>query len=281
MTIPPVMAPSATVSKSALSRLGADRAAAFVPPPREEVTGDGVLFPALVIGLGGLGLQVLQQLRANLHDRCGPPDFLPHLRMLYIDTDPEIAPQAVEGPADTVLEEREVLIARLNRPSHYLKTVRNRATLDSWLNLAMVCRLPRNQVTTEGLRILGRLGLVDNYRTVVSHLRTDLEACVNPKALGSGQRQMQLGIRTNRPRVYVVAGLGGGTGSGMFIDVAYLVREELRRLGYQNPDVVGLFLLPSAEGSRQEIARLGQCLRRADGAESLFVTRGQLPGILR
>lgn len=246
ITLPPVLAPSATVSKNALPTPAAEPKP--VAPSRPEITGDGVLFPALIIGLGGFGLSVLQQLRKRLHDRCGPPDLLPQLRLLAIDTDPEAARDlAADG-----LTETEVLIARLNKPTHYLKTVRNRAILDTWLNLATVCRLPRNQVTTEGLRILGRLGLVDNYRAVAGRLRADLEACVEAKALGSAERQTRLGIRTNQPRVYIVTGLGGGTGGGMFLDVAYIVREQLRRLGYPRPDVVSLLLLPAADAAAKK-----------------------------
>ncbi|MBY0528186.1 MAG: protein kinase [Gemmataceae bacterium] len=224
----------------------------------EEITGDGVLFPSLVIGIGRLGLNVLQQLRKTIQERSGPPELLPHLRMLFIDSDPETIPEATEASSDGVLAETEVLLTRLNKPSHYLKPVRNRAALDSWLNLSMVCRIPRNQTTTEGLRILGRLALVDNYRSVVSKLRADLEACTNAKALQSADRQTRLGVRTNRPRVYVVAGLGGGTGSGMFIDVAYLVRHLLKtRFGYADPDVVGILLAPTAERGNKKSPALG------------------------
>ena len=35
--------------------------------------------------------------------------------------------------------------------------------------------------------------------------------------------------------MYVVAGLGGGTGGGMFLDVAYAVQNRLRRMGYDDP----------------------------------------------
>jgi serine/threonine protein kinase len=137
MTIPPVAAPSATVSKKALTAALAQGKP--TPSPREEITGGGVLFPALVIGLGGLGLQILRELRANLHDRCGPSDLLPQLRLLAIDTDPDAVTRATDGPPNSALEESEIVTARLNKPGHYLKIVRNRAILDSWLNLATVC----------------------------------------------------------------------------------------------------------------------------------------------
>src|SRR5436190_466474 len=59
---------------------------ARVAPP--EQTGPGALFPALVVGLGHFGLLVLQRLRRTLRERFGNTS-LPHLRMLYIDTEPD------------------------------------------------------------------------------------------------------------------------------------------------------------------------------------------------
>src|SRR5262249_40148950 len=119
--------------------------------------------------------------------------------------------------------------------------------LESWLNMNVLCRLPRNQTTTDGLRLLGRLALVDNYRTLVAKLKGDLAVCTRSSSLTTADRQTSLGVRTSRPRVYVVTGLSGGTGSGMFIDLAYLVRHQLQQIGLANPEVVGLFLLPSAD----------------------------------
>src|SRR5262249_55986354 len=61
-----------------------------------------------------------------------------------------------------------------------------------------------------------------------------------------------LGVRTNYPRIYIVASLAGGTGSGMLIDFAYLAREALRRLGYERPEVIGVLLLPPAKAVNPE-----------------------------
>ncbi len=241
---------------------------AFQPPPvaerkappvpeRQEVTGNGVLFPALVIGIGNVGLHVLRALRRSLSERQGPPELLPQLRLLYIDSDPNAMAEATDGPADAALGENEVVLAKLNKPAHYLKPVRNRAALDSWLNLAMICRVPRNQVTTEGLRLLGRLALADNYRAVAGHMKADLEALTNPKALTSADRQTRLGLRTNRPRVYVISSLGGGTGGGMFVDIGYIARSMLQRMGFEKPETVGVFLLPPAERSARKSPAMG------------------------
>src|SRR5262249_5458684 len=66
-----------------------------------------------------------------------------------------------------------------------------------------------------------------------------------------------LTLRTNRPRVYIVAGLAGGTGSGMALDVAYTVRAKLKQFGYAEPDVVGVLLLPP-DGPAGEISPQAQ-----------------------
>src|SRR5437016_10447761 len=58
------------------------------PTPHEaavEATADGVLVPAVVIGLGMLGLATLRQLRKETVDDFGLADALPLLRLLHID----------------------------------------------------------------------------------------------------------------------------------------------------------------------------------------------------
>src|SRR5262249_59026630 len=87
--------------------------------------------------------------------------------------------------------------------------------------------------------------------------RSDLDGCLHPGALAQAARQTGLGVRSNRPRVYVVAGLGGGTGGGMFLDLTYTVRHLLKRAGYEQPEVTGLFLLPPTQGTRARTLPLG------------------------
>ncbi|HWG43896.1 MAG TPA: tubulin-like doman-containing protein [Gemmataceae bacterium] len=223
-------------------------------PP--EVNGEGVLLPALVIGLGQLGMTVVQRLRHHLHTRFGGMDRLPHLHLMVLDTDPEVVRAATRGAHGARLSETDVVLAPLNRPSHYLKPRDGRPDVESWLNPRMLYRIPRSQMTT-GVRALGRLAFCDNYRLIVRRLQTELNACLDPDALASALRQTGLGLRTNRVRVYVITSLAGGTGSGMFVDLAYTVRALLKQAGYSQPDVVGLFLLPSVDRNRTRTLTLG------------------------
>lgn len=223
-------------------------------PPRVEMTGDGVLFPALVVSLGHTGLGVLQQLRKSLRERWGSVE-LQHIRMVHIDTDPNMLRHATHGEPGVVLSNNEVYLARLNRPVHYLKPARGRPHPETWLSSKMLYRIPKEQNSTEGIRALGRLAFIDHYSAISTRLKNELDACTNAAALAVAKQKTLLGMRTNRPRVYVVAGLAGGTGSGMYLDLAYVMRNLLRGTGWTNPDVVGLLLLPTTEArSTNEVA---------------------------
>jgi serine/threonine protein kinase len=226
------------------------------PRAAPEVRGDGCLFPAVVVGIGQLGLTVLQRLREDIAVRFGGPESLPNLRLLLLDTDPEVVRSATKGRGGARLSETEVLLAPLGRPSHYLKPRDGRPQLDTWLNPRMLYRIPRSQVTA-GVRALGRLAFCDNYRVIRRRLRNELEACLDLEALTAAGRQTGLGLRTSRPRVYLVASLAGGTGSGMFLDLAYVTRALLRQMGHEQPDVVGLFLLPRVDRNRTRTLPLG------------------------
>ena len=89
----------------------------------------------------------------------------------------------------------------------------------------------------------------------------------------AADKTTRLGLRTNRPRVYIIAGLAGGTGSGMFIDLAYAIHRQLRQLGYAMPEVVGLFFLPTVEANRNHPMLLGNAYAAADGASTLQFAR--------
>jgi hypothetical protein len=118
-------------------------------------------------------------------------------------------------------------------------------------------RLPRNPGPADGVRAFGRLALFDHYRTVAQRVRQEVEAFLTDDPLMQAEKATALGLRSNRPRAYVVANLAGGTGGGMFLDVAYLVRHELRQVGYMRPEMVGVFFVPPADRTAPQSAALG------------------------
>lgn len=206
---------------------------------RPEQVGDGVLTPSLVIGLGGFGLASLQAFRKQLERRLPTTANLPHLRLLGVDL--ELEPGVSRGLATD-----EVLITRLNRPANYLKPRPGLPPIDDWITQNLLYRIPRAG-GSPGLRILGRLALVEHVRGLTTRLHRDLARISQGKALEEAAALTHLGLRSNWPRVFVVVHLGGSTGSGMLWDLAYLVRSQLKVLGFYGAEVIGVLLLPPTD----------------------------------
>ena len=213
-----------------------------IAPP--EKAGAGVLFPALVIGVGQTGLAALQALRGLVRDRFDSSDAVPNVRFLYIDTDPAGAAAAVQGPDG--LPPTAVVLARLNRPAHYLQRD-GLPPVEPWLPKGLLYQLPKNPGPAAGCRPFGRLALCDNYRLIAQRVRQEIEPFLADEPLDAAGRQTGLGVRSNRPRAYLIANLAGGTGGGMLVDLAYIVRHELRAVGYRKPDTVGVLFAPPAD----------------------------------
>jgi hypothetical protein len=103
--------------------------------------------------------------------------------------------------------------------------------------------MPR-QLTACDVRALGRLGFVVNYKSIARRLETELRACCNKATLEKAVRESGLELRTGSPRVYIITSLADGTGSGMFLDLAYMARQKLNELGHDSANVVGICYLP-------------------------------------
>jgi hypothetical protein len=186
------------------------------------------LRPTLVIGLGGVGGSVLRNRR--LHDEHFDADGEGGIRFLYIDTDTEAVRSAVDGEA---LAPAEVLPVRLQRSALPIKPPADGRMSGpiNWFDPRWQARLSEAG-TPAGCRGLGRRAFADNVQPLHQKIEADLTAIGRA---GAGP-----------PRVVIVTGLAGGTGSGMVLDVAFLARHLLRRFG-NAPEVSGWLLLPPAD----------------------------------
>lgn len=83
-----------------------------------------------------------------------------------------------------------------------------------------------------GLRQIGRLMMFENIGKIYSTLQEKIKKLV----------QVNEGLKN--VMVVVVAGIAGGTGSGTFIDMAYLIRNVLENLEVKNKRLLGYIVLP-------------------------------------
>ena len=96
------------------------------------------------------------------------------------------------------------------------------------------------------MRDVGRLALYVGYQQLVDKLKNSLGQLQNVANLQKAQQILApIGLRPDpSPQVWLVGSLCGGTGSGIFLDVAYIIRDLLQSRSTFLPN--GIFVLPQA-----------------------------------
>jgi hypothetical protein len=159
------------------------------------------------------------------------------------------------------------LPTRLQRADHYSKLRFDGTTSGpiSWFDSGWLKRLSASN-SPQGCRGLGRLAFVDHVRALSQKIDADV-ATVS---------RLQVG----RPRAIIIAGLAGGTGGGMAIDLAYVYRHLLRKYGDEIA-VAGWLLLPSVNGDERARANAFAALaelRHFNKADTTYRPRCDDPG---
>ena len=80
-----------------------------------------------------------------------------------------------------------------------------------------------------------------------------IRSMISQKLMGFQQRQTA--DRTTQTNIIVLSGLCGGTGSGSFIDIAYMLKKYSRDIGIIRPLFTGIFELPDSLIKRVPQAR--------------------------
>lgn len=184
----------------------------------------------LVLGLGGTGLEALLQLRTLFNESRG--EVPPYVGLSYLDT---VAPKAL-GNVELLDVESLRLVLRdapemLRNPE--VDYVRDWFPID--INVGSLIH------GAAQIRPLGRLALHAQPDRVLKQLRNWLATLTSRERLREIERGESIDEQGS-VEVYVLASLCGGTGSGIILDVARLVREELKNA--PTVSVVGVFLLP-------------------------------------
>jgi hypothetical protein len=198
----------------------------------------GALRPTVFIGVGGFGRQALLELRCRFLDRFGDLEKIPTLRFLYVDTDPEAIARGVKGAPEVAFSRGDAYHLPLQPVAHYRR--RTLDQLSDWMPREKLYALPRS-LQTQGSRALGRLAFADNYLRFQARLKRELEQACHPDAIYQSVTETGLALRSNTPRIYVLAAAGGG-GSGFLVDLGYALRRLLQQLRHPDSDVHTMLL---------------------------------------
>ncbi|AFY91436.1 tubulin-like doman-containing protein [Chamaesiphon minutus] len=213
----------------------------------------------LCIGLGGTGRDVLMQIRRLIIDRYGRLDALPVVGFVHIDADKGASDisglstgNSYRGenilftPAERVIatmtsQEIDQLLGGLEQQGEFDR----KSPYDhikSWLPPQLIRNVKAIEDGAGGIRPVGRLSFFHNYRKIKAAIET-----AENRTRGHEQAMLGHGFSVEPGlNIFVVGSLCGGTGSGMFLDVAYALRKaygdiENKLVGYWiiSPELYG------------------------------------------
>ncbi len=210
--------------------------------------------PTILIGLGGTGAKALQHLRRMLLERLGTVE-LPGIAFLSIDTDTaSVRPSATERegrhPYDELIAFRQE--ERLDVKANFSSILENMAQhphIREWWDESIPITKSFNLEKGAGqLRPLSRLVFFENRAEIQQALKR-CWARVTAQDLDSQRVDVAAPVR-----VVLVAGWAGGTGSGMFLDMAALVKTTYTAKSIERH---GIFVTPGVfRGVESEFAKL-------------------------
>ncbi|HMP15595.1 MAG TPA: tubulin-like doman-containing protein [Gemmatales bacterium] len=207
------------------------RATPGARPPRP-----GPLRPTYLIGLGGFGREALQALRYRVIDRFGGLDRVPCWKYIYIDSDPKSVNEALTGPPEQAFQPQEIYHAPLMGVAGYRKHRQSLELISEWISSERLYSIPRS-LAVAGVRSLGRLALTENHLRIAAKMKRDIQALLDIEGLEQTATMTGLEPGIETPQIIIFAAAGGGTGSGMLIDVAYTCRRLLQEQGIGDQEI--------------------------------------------
>ncbi|QDS86770.1 Tubulin-like protein [Rosistilla ulvae] len=179
---------------------------------------------AFVVGLGGVGRSVMEQLCLKQSQTNGSDC---NLQGLLIDTDDAELYRFREFEiSNNLICNVQRACFPLKSPHDYRDSHGERFTS---ISRRWIYNVPKTR-RTEGLRPLGRLALIDH----ASHLKRMLTQAISELSVDPSGKL--------KPRIYVAGSLLGGTASGMFLDVTFMIRSLLDEHNLADVEVRPLML---------------------------------------
>ncbi len=232
--------------------------------PKKEIILDEVV-PTLFVALGGTGAQVLWRIRRRIMNTLwgnggetvrleNITDF-PFAEFLQVDLSSYETEQgkAVKGDmlsSKIQFRENEQLIKKLPLEK-YTKTEEELniyPLIQEWFPLSRKTINELNIDVEKGagqIRAISRLYFFDQYEALKSLIRTKADSLLANVTTDKAQKRLGLKLKTGALKIVVIASTAGGTGSGGFLDVGYLVDWIGRAVSTQGVTTNLVLLLPS------------------------------------
>lgn len=220
------------------------------------------LNPALIIGLGGTGKKVLMNFKEAFlnsppikkafsqapNQKPALPDFID---LFCIDTD--LFDSREEQAEATALKQEEYHQINIQN-AHQITGNLDSDTynyLYEWFPAKLKHNLGQISQGAHQFRFTGRFGLFVDIQKIYQQLKSKISKIMSRSNVNQDDIIVPLTNKSGQiltPEFYVVGSLCGGSGAGMFIDVAYLLKMAYYQLsgGKGKPTMVGIQLTPEA-----------------------------------
>ena len=206
---------------------------------------------ALIIGLGSTGYDVCNYINQRIQWEQGGMDRVPWLKFLILETEPPAGTGELEQNYVHLTINAPDYEGLINNPGRY----KSQLDLESWWDKDALLQLGDKALTkgAGNIRMVGRLAFL--FPSLAMQIRNGIQARLDAlQSLTPQQAQSARGLLpdgSNPPInlgdeiiVYVVGTLCGGTCSGAFIDLGYLLHYEFASTGYKIARR-GLFSIPN------------------------------------
>lgn len=217
----------------------------FVINKRKVLTNEK--YCSLVIGLGGTGVDALLETKGYVAMTCrgDDADSMPdNVAYLAFETDErDEAKKSSRRTGNIGFDKQVNEFVKISNPhvgDLVDPTKRHLVpdTISSWIDFRLDPGGGKDGAA--GKRQAGRLLLINQ----IDKIKTVLESAI--RSLVEGKRGVQL-------KIYILSGVGGGTGSGTFLDMAYIVRRVAENI-VSNPSVMGYIFLPDVNLTRKNLS---------------------------
>ncbi len=185
---------------------------------------------SIFIGLGGTGARALLHAKGKIRSIYG--EIPPMIRFVVLDTDPKL--KSVRGPDGETVTFTKNEFLHISVPNG-LKFIEAHEHVDQFFPDENKKNAGAITKGAGQIRSLGRLALAFNYRDVrerlskiVDSLRTYTPAPDSPYEIHGGNIQVSVAFSTS-----------GGTGSGTFLDLPYVLRD----IGIDHTDTMLAYIL--------------------------------------
>lgn len=212
--------------------------------------------PTLIIGMGGTGGDVIMRIRRRFYETYGSLSEFPIVGYLWLDTDRSEKHILAREIRDFVrLTDTERLMMTINDTTAITQNLKEPSFthIDRWWYPGLNSLGQMNEGAGQ-IRAYSRLAFFHHYQTIRAAIVDANKRIRDPLAQETMMKspvlkdqgllaQVEFGQPTN---VYLVSSIAGGTGSGMLMDVAFLVKDVFQE---GNVSVCSFLVFPDHFGS--------------------------------